>query len=112
MTTLKAIAIFLAPPVLVLCLVVMGVIIVTGAIGVAVVNQFRKVNREGHMSKRKEKSKPWPKKARDVIDDLTREYKYLQDKFEKAMTYWEGDGKCGCGALLMPPSCPNCNFHD
>jgi len=86
--------------------------LVTGAIGVAVVNQFRKVNREGHMSKRKEKSKPWPKKARDVIDDLTREYKYLQDKFEKAMTYWEGDGKCGCGALLMPPSCPNCNFHD
>ena len=45
MTTFKALAIFLALPILVIGLVVMGVVIVTGAIGVAVVNQFRKVKR-------------------------------------------------------------------
>jgi len=45
-----------------------------------------------------------------VIDDLTRAYAYLQKEYKIMAEYYTGDGLCGCGSPLAPPSCPQCEL--
>jgi len=47
----------------------------------------------------------------DIHKKVLQKYKELEDKLAKYIEYHEGDGRCKkCGAVLMPPSCANCDF--